>query len=162
MKIVNFKADINSDIPLDRAAIFFLANIGLKQGISSEYVMVYNIPTSQCFYKGNVQFHRNVGCTKKMRVRYFICVLGLTRAARNASRELQNSCPKGDLNPIPSAYEANALTIALLDLISFEHLKVDRVLPECAIKIYLCHMVDVVKIFCCVFHFIKSSSQQMS
>ena len=34
------KADINIDIPLEMAAIFILANFILKQGISSEYVMV--------------------------------------------------------------------------------------------------------------------------
>ena len=38
---------------------------------------------------------------------------------------------------VPSAYEANALTIELRDMISIEHLKIDRVLPECAIQIYL-------------------------
>ena len=35
----NYKADMNSDIPLETAAIFFLANLYLKQGISSECVM---------------------------------------------------------------------------------------------------------------------------
>ena len=35
-----FKADMKSYIPLEMAAIFFLANLFLKQGISSEYVMV--------------------------------------------------------------------------------------------------------------------------
>ena len=34
------KADMKSYIPLETAAIFFLANLFLKQGISSEYVMV--------------------------------------------------------------------------------------------------------------------------
>ena len=33
----------------------------------------------------------------------------------------------------PSAYEANLLSIALLDLISVEHLKVDRILSAFAI-----------------------------
>ena len=32
------KADMNSYIPLETAAIFFLANLFPKQGISSEYV----------------------------------------------------------------------------------------------------------------------------
>ena len=45
----------------------------------------------------------------------------------------KNYCPQWDSNPTPSAYEANALTIALLDLISIEHLKLDCVLPEFAI-----------------------------
>ena len=31
---------MKSDIPLETAAIFFLASFDLKQGISSEYVMV--------------------------------------------------------------------------------------------------------------------------
>ena len=34
------KADMKSYIPMETAAIFFLANLFLKQGISSEYVMV--------------------------------------------------------------------------------------------------------------------------
>ena len=34
------KADMKSYIPLETTAIFFLANLFLKQGISSEYVMV--------------------------------------------------------------------------------------------------------------------------
>ena len=70
---------------------------------------------------------------------------GLTWAVRNACRELQNekSCPQCDSNPVPSPYEAN--TFALLDAISIELLKVDLVLPDCAIKIYLYHMVDVIK-----------------
>ena len=35
-----FKADMKSYIPLETAAIFFLAKLFLKQGISSGYVMV--------------------------------------------------------------------------------------------------------------------------
>ena len=40
--IIHFKADMNSDmyVILETAAIFFLANLYSKQGISSEYVMV--------------------------------------------------------------------------------------------------------------------------
>ena len=34
---------------------------------------------------------------------------------------------------LTSVYEANSLTIALLDLIYIEHLKIDHVLPELAI-----------------------------
>ena len=37
------KADMNSDILLQTAAIFFLPNLYLKQGIRSVYVMVYSI-----------------------------------------------------------------------------------------------------------------------
>ena len=36
----DFKADMKSYIPLETVAIFFLANLFLKQGIVSEYVMV--------------------------------------------------------------------------------------------------------------------------
>ena len=43
-------------------------------------------------------------------------------------------------------YKANALIISLLDLISKEYLIVDRVLPDCDIKIYLYHEVDVVNV----------------
>ena len=50
---------------------------------------------------------------------------------------MRNSCPQGDSNPGPSAYKANSLSFALLVEISIEHLNVDRVLPECAIKINL-------------------------
>ena len=39
-KIITLKAYMKSYIPLETAAIFFLANRFLKQGISSEYVMV--------------------------------------------------------------------------------------------------------------------------
>ena len=35
-----FKAYMKSYIPLETAAIYFLAKLYLKQGISSEYVMV--------------------------------------------------------------------------------------------------------------------------
>ena len=34
------KADMKTYVPLETAAIFFLANLFLKQGISSEYVIV--------------------------------------------------------------------------------------------------------------------------
>ena len=34
------KADMNGDIPLKTAVIYFLANFYLKQGIRSQYVMV--------------------------------------------------------------------------------------------------------------------------
>ena len=46
-KTVYIKADMNTDIPLEMAAIFFLANLYLKhsQGIRSEYVMINFICT---------------------------------------------------------------------------------------------------------------------
>ena len=52
---------MKSCIPLETAAIFFLANLFLKQGISSEYVI-----------HGGVHLHRQ------------------TQAARSENRELQN------------------------------------------------------------------------
>ena len=66
---------------------------------------------------------------------------GLTRALRNADREVQkeNVFPQWYSNPVPSAYEANELTIALLDLIFVEHLK-----------------VDLYKMLCLELHFINS------
>ena len=117
---MSFKTYTNSDIPLETSAIIFVANLDLKPGISSEYVMVD-----------------------------FICeVLLELRGTLIENYKIKNSCPQRDSNPVPFACESNALTIALLDLISIEHLNVYRVLPECAIKIYPNHLVDVVK--CCV------------
>ena len=58
--ILLLKADMKSFIPLETVAIFYLANLFLKQGISSEYVMVDFI------------------------------LHGLTRAAMSENRELQN------------------------------------------------------------------------
>ena len=71
---------------------------------------------------------------------------------------MKNSCPQWDSNPGPSAYEANSLSLALLVEISIEHLNVDRVLPECAIKIYMYCVACVRcnKMFCHVLHFINS------
>ena len=59
------KADMKSYIPLETAAIFFLANLFLKRGISSEYVMVD-----------------------------FICMakLGL-QGAKTENYKMKNSCP---------------------------------------------------------------------
>ena len=52
---------------------------------------------------------------------------------KNASQayEMNKSCPQQNSDTVPSVYEANALTIALLELMYVEHLKLDRVLPEC-------------------------------
>ena len=62
---MTFKADMKRYIPLETAAIFFLANLFLKQGISSEYVMVD-----------------------------FICMgkLGL-QGAKTENYKMKNSCP---------------------------------------------------------------------
>ena len=40
LRVLHIKGDMKSYIPLETAAILFLANLFLKQGISSEYVMV--------------------------------------------------------------------------------------------------------------------------
>ena len=74
----------------------------------------------------------------------FIC-MGLLEllGARTENYKMKNSCSQLDSNPAPSAKEANSLGIALLHLTTTEHLKFERVLPECAIKINLYHVVDV-------------------
>ena len=63
--------------------MFFLANIYIKQGIRSEYAMAE-----------------------------FIC-LGLLDLwwAQTKNYKMNNTCPKWDLNPGPSAYEANVLSV---------------------------------------------------
>ena len=76
-----FKAYMNSDhdIPLETAAIFFLAHLYLKQGIGLVFVMVD-----------------------------FIC-MGLPDlwGAQTENYKIKNACQKWDLNPGPSASEAN-------------------------------------------------------
>ena len=91
---------MNSDKPLETAAIFF-SNEPLPKTVLTRSLS------------------------------WLISLRALTRNVMNAGRELKmtNSCPQWDSNPEPSAYEANGLTIALLDLKSIEDLKVDRVLP---------------------------------
>ena len=75
---------------------------------------------------------------------------------------MKNSYPQWDSNPVTSAYEANALTIVLRDLMSIEHLQVDRILHECVIKIYLYHVGDVVKCFVVYNILLTLCSQQTS
>ena len=108
------------DIPLQTAAVFLLANLFLKQGISPDYGMVD-----------------------------FICMglLDLWRA-RTENYKMKNSCPQLDSNPAHPAYKANALSVALLVEVSIEHLNVDRVLhvPLKFISIVY-HVLDVVKCF---------------
>ena len=121
---------MNSDIPLKTTPIF-LANLYLKQDISSEFAMVN-----------------------------FICI-GLLDlwGARTENYKIKNSWRQWDSNPGPSAYEAKSLSVAVLDQIYVEHLNIDRVLPECAIKIYLYCVPRgrCSKMFCRVLHFINSS-----
>ena len=94
-------------IPLETTAIFFLANLYLKQGISSEYGMID-----------------------------FIC-MGLFDLwwARIENYKMKNACQKWDSNPGPSAYEANALSVELLELIYIAHLKVTAFYPSVLLKI---------------------------
>ena len=95
MSAALFKADMKRYIPLETAAIFILAKLFLKQGISSEYVMVD-----------------------------FIC-MGLLDmwGAQTENYKMKNSRPKWDSNLGPSVYEANALSVELLKLINIDHLK---------------------------------------
>ena len=99
------KAYMNSDIPLETVAIFFSSELMYKTG----------------YWLGvcHGRFH----------------LLGITPAMRSVNRELQNEkfLPTVGFKPVPSAYEANMLSIALLDPISIEHLKVNHVLPQFAI-----------------------------
>ena len=72
---------------------------------------------------------------------------------------MKKTCPQRESNPVPSAYEADRLPTAPWDLIyidwdehtnitDIEHLKIDRVLPECAI--YLNYVEDEAKCFMCI------------
>ena len=83
-------------IPLETAAIFFLANFYLKQGISSKHVMVA-----------------------------FIC-MGLLDlwGAQTDNYKMKISWSQWDSIPGPSANEANALSVELLELINIDHPKV--------------------------------------
>ena len=61
----------------------------------------------------------------------FLCkVLLKLWETRVKNYRMENSCQLWDLTPVSSAYEANALSIALLDLIFIKHLKVDHAVPE--------------------------------
>ena len=55
---------------------------------------------------------------------------------------------------------SHTLSIAPLDLISIEHLKLDSDLIEYAIVIYLYHVVDVVKFFVVYYILLTFHSQQ--
>ena len=86
------------------AAIFFLSNVYLKQGIGSVYVMVD-----------------------------FICKGYLELIGTRVERELhlmKKSCSLCDSNPGSFAYEANRLPLSeLRGLMSIEWIKVHLVLP---------------------------------
>ena len=55
----------------------------------------------------------------------FIC-MGLLDlfGTRTENYKMKNSCPYWDSNPGPSTYEANALSVELLELLNIDHLKV--------------------------------------
>ena len=84
-----FKADMKSYIPLETAAIFFLANLFPKQGIHSEYVTAD-----------------------------FICMglLGL-QGAKTENYKMKNSCPYRDSNSRPLILKSSALSMRLSSLI---------------------------------------------
>ena len=77
---------------------------------------------------------------------FFFISMGLLElwGARTEKYKMNNFCPQLGSNLVPSIYETNSQIIALLDLIFIKHLKVDRVLPEFAIKINMSHVVDVI------------------
>ena len=83
------KADMKSYIPLETAAIFFLANLFQKQGISSEYVTAD-----------------------------FICMglLGL-QGAKTENYKMKNSCPYRDSNSRPLILKSSAFSMRLSSLI---------------------------------------------
>ena len=127
---LQFKANMNSDILLQTTDIF-PCNLYLKQSIGWVLVMVWF----------NLHW--------------------LTRAVRKASRatitKRKKNCPLWDLNLVPFAYEANALTIAQRDLVSIELLKLTMfylchldvpVARRCRKMICLCHILCV--FFCCL------------
>ena len=109
---------MKSYIPLETAAIFFLANLDLKQGISSEYDMV---------------------------------AFGLLDLWWIEKHKMKNSCPQWDSNPGPSAYEANALSVELLELINSDHLKVTT-FDLSVLLIVTCTCGRYSKMFCRVIH----------
>ena len=83
------KADMKSYIPLETAAIFFLANLFPKQGVSSEYVTAD-----------------------------FICMglFGL-QGAKTENYKMKNSCRYRDSNSRPLILKSSALSIRLSSLI---------------------------------------------
>ena len=85
------KADMKSYIPLETAAIFFLANLFPKQGISSENVTAD-----------------------------FICMglLGLQGAkTENYKLKMKNACPYRESNSRPLILKSSALSMRLSSLI---------------------------------------------
>ena len=92
---------MNSDIPLETSAIFFLANLYIKQGIGLVYVMV------------------DIICVG------FLDLWG----AQTENYYMTNSCLQWVSIQGPFAYEAKSLSVALLDHmhVSIDHLNGDHV-----------------------------------
>ena len=113
-----FKADIKSDILLHTAAIFFLSNLYLKQGIASLYVMVD-----------------------------FICKGYLELSGTRVERELQNEkvLPTVGFEPGTLRLRSEGATTELRELMSVVWIKVHMVLTVQFLEIYLWHMVGVAK-----------------
>ena len=85
---VVIKADMKSYIPLETAAIFFLADLFPKQGISSEYVTAD-----------------------------FICLGLLGLQGAKTENKMKNSCPYRDSNSRPLILKSSALSMRLSSLI---------------------------------------------
>ena len=80
----------------------------------------------------------------------------LTRPVRNANRELQNETFLPTVRFEPGTYEANALSVDLLQLISIDHLKVATFSLSflCKLPVSRFHLalpVIFLDIFLCIF-----------
>ena len=102
------KAGINSDIPLETAALFFFAK---KHGISYIYIV--------------------------LSMSWLISFVRANSSCDERGSRITNEKFLLTVFLVPSVYEANALTTALQDLISIEHLNLDGAFSGCAIQIHL-------------------------
>ena len=110
--------------PWRRRQYFFLANFYLKQDISSENDMVD-----------------------------FICMRLLELWGTPVENyKMKKSCLCRDLNPVPSAYAAKALTISLRDLIPIEPLKVYHLWP--VLSKFTCSMWVRIPLWARLVHFV--------
>ena len=98
---------MKSYIPLETAAILVIANQYLKQHISSEYVMVDLI------------------CMR---------LLDLWET-RTKNYKMENSWQQWDSDLGDSTYEANELSVDLLELIYIDHLKVAALYTSVLLKV---------------------------
>ena len=123
------KADIKNYIRLETAAIFFLANHFLKQGMSSVFHGWFHlhVPTSLVRsanresqnekFLPTVGWIRDLPLTKQTRLWW----------TRTENFKMKNYCPQWGLKPGSFTYEANTLSVELLELINIDHLKVTKV-----------------------------------